>query len=143
MHWRVFLTFIKIVLGHTVNILFCRYIIQLTSFKGIDCYDDIMKINRAPPHFSEDLSNLQIGSAIILGVTLSLLCFQLRIGEDQNLRKYKWFLDTHYKFKQYLCKFYTDMLAIHKSEKVLMGPYVDPPEYIESIKAAHNCHCYK
>ena len=100
-----------------------------------------MKINRASADFSEDLSNLQIGSAIILGVTLSLLCFQLRIGEDQNLRKYKWFLDTHDKFKQYLCKFYTDMLAIHKSEKVHL--YVDPPEYIESIKAAHNCNCYK
>ena len=102
-----------------------------------------MKINRASTNVSEDLSNLQIGSAIILGVTLSLLCFQLRIGEDQNLRKIQMVLDTHNNFKQYLCKFYTDMLAIHKSEKVLMGPYVDPPEYIESIKAAHNRHCYK
>ena len=94
-------------------------------------------MNRASTDFSEDLSNLQIGSAIILGVTLSLLFFQLRIGEDQTLRKYKWFLETHDKFKQYMCKFYTDLLEIHKSEKVQL------PKYIESIKALHNCNCYK
>ena len=100
-------------------------------------HDDIMKIKRDSTDFSEDLSNLQIGFAIILGVTLSLLFFQLRIGEDQTLRKYKWFLDTHDKFKQYMCKFYTDMLEIHKSEKV------HSPKYIESIKASHNCNCLK
>ena len=96
-----------------------------------------MKIKRASTDFSEDLSNLQNGSAIVLGIVISLWFFQLRIGEGQNLRKYKWFLDTHNKFKQYMYKFYTDMLEIHKSEKVHFR------KYIESIKALHNCNCYK
>ena len=94
-----------------------------------------MKIKRASTDFSEDLSNLQIGSAIVLGIVMSLLFFQLRIGEGQNLRKYKSFLDTHNKFKQYICKFYIDMLEIHESEKVHL------PKYIESIKKLHDCNC--
>ena len=94
-----------------------------------------MKIDRPATDFSEDLSNLQIGSAIILGVTLSLLFFQLRISDNQNLRKYKWFLYVHDKFKQYMCKFYEDLLEIHRSEKV------DLPEFLESIKASQNWNC--
>jgi hypothetical protein len=71
-----------------------------------------MKIKRASTDFSEDLSNTQIGYAIISGVILCLLFYQLKIGEDQNgISKYRSFLQSHYNFK-YMCKLYKDMLEI-------------------------------
>ena len=95
-----------------------------------------MKIKRASTDFSEDLSNTQIGYAIISGVILCLLFYQLKIGEDQNgISKYRSFLQSHYNFK-YMCKLYKDMLEMHNEDIWSPSLWILMEKYIENIKVS-------
>ena len=124
-----------------------------------------MKIKRALTDFSEDLSNLQIGYAIILGVILCLLFCQFQIGEDQNsMSQYKSFLQSHDNFKymcklykiselklklsqyksflqshdnfKYMCKLYKDMLEMHNEDIWSPSLWILMQKYIKSIKVS-------
>ena len=95
-----------------------------------------MKIKRASTHLPEDLSNLQIGYAIILGVLLCLLFDQFQMGEDQNsMTQYKSILQGHENFK-YMCKLYKDMLEMHNEDIWSPSLWILMQKYIENIKVS-------
>ena len=95
-----------------------------------------MKIKRASTNFSEDLSNSQIGYAIILGILLCLIFYQLEIGEDQNgISKYRLFLQSHDKYK-YMCKLYKNMLEMHNEDIWSPSLWMLMQKYIGNIKVS-------